>query len=72
MGIPKTIDHDIYLVSRSFGFDTAVDVATQAIKGAHNKSEGYPNGIGLIRLMGPIPVSSRQRLRWPNKMSILC
>ena len=52
MGIPKTIDHDIYLVSRSFGFDTAVDVATQAIKGAHNKSEGYPNGIGLIRLMG--------------------
>jgi len=52
IGIPKTIDNDIYLVSRSFGFDTAVDVATQAIKGAHNESAAYPNGIGLIKLMG--------------------
>lgn len=52
VGIPKTIDNDISLVSRSFGFDTAVDVATNAIKGAHKESEGYPNGIGLIKLMG--------------------
>ena len=52
VGIPKTIDNDIYLVSRSFGFDTAVEVATQAITGAHNEAEGYPNGIGLIKLMG--------------------
>ncbi|UCG09517.1 MAG: ATP-dependent 6-phosphofructokinase [Desulfobacterales bacterium] len=52
IGVPKTIDNDIYLVSRSFGFDTAVDVATQAITGAHNEAEGYPNGIGLIKLMG--------------------
>jgi 6-phosphofructokinase 1 len=52
IGVPKTIDNDIYLVSRSFGFDTAVDVATQAIMGAHNEAEGYPNGIGLIKLMG--------------------
>jgi len=52
VGIPKTIDNDIYLVARSFGFDTAVDVATQSIKGAHNEAESYPNGIGLIKLMG--------------------
>lgn len=52
VGIPKTIDNDIHLVSRSFGFHTAVDVATQAIKAAHNESEGFPNGIGLIKLMG--------------------
>ncbi|WP_022668727.1 ATP-dependent 6-phosphofructokinase [Desulfospira joergensenii] len=52
VGIPKTIDNDIFLVSRSFGFDTAVDVATMAIKGAHNEAEAYPNGIGLIKLMG--------------------
>jgi len=52
VGIPKTIDNDIYMVSRSFGFDTAVDVATSAIAGAHNEAEGYPNGIGLIKLMG--------------------
>ncbi len=52
IGIPKTIDNDIHMVSRSFGFDTAVDIATQAIKGAHNEAESYPNGIGLIKLMG--------------------
>jgi len=52
VGIPKTIDNDIHLVSRSFGFDTAVDVATQAIRSAHNESAAYPNGIGLIKLMG--------------------
>jgi 6-phosphofructokinase 1 len=52
VGIPKTIDNDIYMVSRSFGFDTAVDVATQSIRAAHNEAQGYPNGIGLIKLMG--------------------
>ncbi len=52
VGVPKTIDNDIVLVSRSFGFDTAVDVATLAIKAAHNEAEAYPNGIGLIRVMG--------------------
>jgi len=52
VGVPKTIDNDIYLVSRSFGFDTAVDVATLAIKSAHNEAAGYPNGVGLIKLMG--------------------
>jgi 6-phosphofructokinase 1 len=50
--IPKTIDNDIFLVARSFGFDTAVDVATLAIKGAHNEAAAYPYGIGLIKLMG--------------------
>ena len=50
--IPKTIDNDIHLVSKSFGFDSAVDVATEAVKGAHMEAEGYPNGIGLIKLMG--------------------
>jgi len=52
VGVPKTIDNDIHMVSRSFGFDTAVDVATKAIISASNEAEGYPNGIGLIKLMG--------------------
>jgi 6-phosphofructokinase 1 len=52
VGVPKTIDNDIYMVSRSFGFDTAVEVATHAIISANNEAEGYPNGIGLIKLMG--------------------
>ncbi len=52
IGIPKTIDNDIYMVSKTFGFDTAVEMATQAIRGGHNEAIGYPNGIGLIKLMG--------------------
>ncbi len=52
VGVPKTIDNDIYMVSHSFGFDTAVDVATRAIMSAHNEAQGYPNGIGLLKLMG--------------------
>ena len=52
IGIPKTIDNDIYRVARSFGFDSAVDIATEAIKGAHKEAEGYRNGIGMIKLMG--------------------
>ena len=52
VGVPKTIDNDIQLVSRSFGFDTAVEVSTRAIVSASNEAEGYPNGIGLIKLMG--------------------
>ncbi len=52
IAIPKTIDNDIFMVSRSFGFETAVEVATQAIRGAHNEAESYPKGIGMIKLMG--------------------
>jgi 6-phosphofructokinase 1 len=50
--IPKTIDNDIPLVSRAFGFDTAVEVATEAIHAAHTEAVGAPNGIGLVKLMG--------------------
>lgn len=52
IGIPKTIDNDIHLVSKSFGFDTAVDIATLAIRGAHNEAVAFPNGVSLIKLMG--------------------
>jgi len=52
IGVPKTIDNDIHLISKSFGFDTAVDVATMAVKSAHNEAGSYYNGIGLIKLMG--------------------
>lgn len=52
IGIPKTIDNDILFVSRSFGFNTAVSMATQAIGAAHVEANGAPNGIGLVKLMG--------------------
>lgn len=52
IGIPKTIDNDISLLSRSFGFNTAVSKAADAIGSAHVESLGAPNGIGLVKLMG--------------------
>ena len=52
IGIPKTIDNDIYLIDRSFGFDTAVDVAVNVIRSAHNEALSAANGIGLVKLMG--------------------
>ena len=52
VAIPKTIDNDICFVSKTFGFQTAVEEAAKAILGAHNEAEGAPNGIGLVKLMG--------------------
>jgi 6-phosphofructokinase 1 len=52
IGIPKTIDNDIPLISKSFGFGTAVSIATRVISSAHVESVGAPNGVGLVKLMG--------------------
>ncbi len=52
IGIPKTIDNDINFITRSFGFDTAVEQATKAIRSAHTEAEGARNGIGMVKLMG--------------------
>lgn len=52
IGIPKTIDNDIPYVRRSFGFETAVGVATGSIHSAHVEARGTHNGIGLVKLMG--------------------
>ncbi|XP_022715060.1 ATP-dependent 6-phosphofructokinase 6-like [Durio zibethinus] len=51
-GIPKTIDNDIPVIDKSFGFDTAVEEAQRAIKAAHVESESVENGIGFVKLMG--------------------
>ncbi len=52
VGVPKTIDNDINLVSRSFGFDTAVSAAQQSLRCAHTEARGAINGIGIVKLMG--------------------
>ncbi|MBM9520770.1 ATP-dependent 6-phosphofructokinase [Desulforhopalus vacuolatus] len=52
IGVPKTIDNDINFISRSFGFDTAVGKATEAIRSAHVEATCVRNGIGLVKLMG--------------------
>ena len=52
IGVPKTIDNDISYIQRTFGFDTAVSEATNAIYSANIEAEGARNGIGLVKLMG--------------------
>ncbi|EMS53637.1 6-phosphofructokinase 2 [Triticum urartu] len=51
-GIPKTVDNDIGIIDRSFGFQTAVEIAQQAIDAAHVEAVSAVNGIGLVKLMG--------------------
>lgn len=51
-GIPKTIDNDIVVIDKSFGFDTAVEEAQRAINAAHVEAESVENGVGLVKLMG--------------------
>ena len=52
VGLPKTIDNDIPWVRRSFGFQTAVRVASEAVRAAHIEATAVRRGVGLVRLMG--------------------
>jgi len=51
-GIPKTIDNDINLIDKSFGFETAFSIANDIIRYAHNEAKGAYNGIAVLKLMG--------------------
>lgn len=52
-GIPKTIDNDVDLIDRSFGFQTAVEAAQAAILSAKVEARcNLPNGVGVVKLMG--------------------
>lgn len=52
-GIPKTIDNDIDYIDRSFGFQTSVEAAQDAIRTAKTEAScNLPNGIGIVKLMG--------------------
>lgn len=52
VGIPKTIDNDIDIIDKSFGFETSFDIASVILKDAHNEAKGAYNGISIIKLMG--------------------
>ncbi len=52
VGMPKTIDNDIDLIDKSFGFETAFDVAAPIIRDAHNEATGAYNGVSIVKLMG--------------------
>lgn len=52
VGIPKTIDNDLSFVERSFGFETAVSQAVQAVDAAHTEARGAIDGVGIVKVMG--------------------
>lgn len=52
VGIPKTVDNDLEFIDKSFGFETAVQKATEAVAAAHMEAHSQVNGIGLVKLMG--------------------
>jgi len=52
VGIPKTIDNDLEFMDMSFGFETAFAEAVRTVRCAHTEAKGYPNGVGLVKLMG--------------------
>jgi len=52
VGIPKTIDNDLSFIQKSFGFETAVAKAVEAVSAAHSEAHSAINGIGLVKLMG--------------------
>lgn len=52
IGIPKTVDNDFSFIQKSFGFDTAVSKAVEAVASAHMEAKSQPNGIGLVKVMG--------------------
>ncbi|VAW17011.1 6-phosphofructokinase, partial [hydrothermal vent metagenome] len=52
IGVPKTIDNDIYCTQKTFGFSSAVEVARESIYSAHEEAKAAWNGVGLVKLMG--------------------
>jgi phosphofructokinase-like protein len=51
VGVPKTIDNDIYGTTNCFGFDTAVAFATDAIDRLHTTAEAHRR-ILVVEVMG--------------------
>jgi 6-phosphofructokinase 1 len=51
IGLPKTIDNDIFGTDRTFGFDSALDIGTEAIDRLHSTAESH-NRVIVIELMG--------------------
>lgn len=51
IGVPKTIDNDVWGTEITFGFDTAVNIATDAIDRLHSTASSH-NRVMVIELMG--------------------
>jgi 6-phosphofructokinase 1 len=52
VAVPKTIDNDVPMVDKTFGFETAVEIARHAIDAAHTEAHDARNGVAVVKLMG--------------------
>ncbi len=52
VGVPKTIDNDLNMIQKTFGFETAVSEAVKAVAAAHVEAKAAQNGIGMVKVMG--------------------
>jgi len=51
VGVPKTIDNDLWGCDRTFGFDTALTVATEALDRLHTTAASH-NRVMVLEVMG--------------------
>ncbi|GAB6193572.1 6-phosphofructokinase [Desulfocastanea catecholica] len=51
IGVPKTIDNDLEQTNRTFGFDTAVSTATEALDKLHSTAKSH-NRVMVVEVMG--------------------
>lgn len=51
IGVPKTIDNDVWGTDITFGFDTAVDIATEAIDRLHSTASSHKR-VMVVEVMG--------------------
>src|SRR3954454_9328980 len=51
VGVPKTIDNDLSATDYTFGFDTAVNIAMQAIDRLHTTAESHHRAL-IVEVMG--------------------
>src|SRR5215212_1811094 len=51
IGVPKTIDNDLAGTDYTFGFDTAVNIATEAIDRLHTTAESHHRAL-IVEVMG--------------------
>jgi 6-phosphofructokinase 1 len=51
VGVPKTIDNDLNATDYTFGFDTAVNIATEAIDRLHTTAESH-HRVLIVEVMG--------------------
>lgn len=54
VGVPKTIDNDLQCTERTFGFDTAMAMATEALDRLHTTAESH-HRVMALEVMAVMP-----------------